>query len=506
MLGVLIPSLLASFPKEAIFWKGDLLKANASAAASVRARGFKFAVTASVPGAAMLSEMGLHPILLLADQSFAPRIASPFSNSSGYDQRIAALRSVLRNTSAAISGVGEDIEEHPFPHAAYKADGQVDEYHSRNFSDLPERIGLKPASSTSWHPPFVDFPAPGSHPLATMEQIEYNFPAMASPPAPPATGIMAVPSSDVEGVAIPFGAPSSGRVTRIDLPLWRVSLSRALGLPSPSPALPQEALDYFIVAATDAGAPDTSGAIMCAGCQVQPQETKLLKPGGTASISLKLYLDPEDASLGAGLVYFLVLRWSAGSVPPGDQSYAVGTADAADAADVDSTLWHLSPGGVWSRDTRSRSVPAIVFSPDPPSGFGLNQIHSDWIAFQCSVNARYISAYKAAAVAGQQVIVYSGYAGQRYRPTAHNYPTDAASAYSVDWSRLAAAGLTMAVAGYGSVNVSATRAALDARSALVCGVRETGSQARFAERYELCDGAMEWFPGSIDADPGYHVP
>ena len=65
-------------------------------------------------------------------------------------------------------------------------------------------------------------------------------------------------------------------------------------------------------------------------------------------------------------------------------------------------------------------------------------------------------------------------------------------------------GLSAAVVGYGEVDVTATRAALGGRAALVCGARK--DQTTFAERFAMCDGAMEWYPGGFSADPGFYVP
>ena len=49
--------------------------------------------------------------------------------------------------------------------------------------------------------------------------------------------------------------------------------------------------------------------------------------------------------------------------------------------------------------------------------------------------------------AEQRVWVYSGYTGHTYKRTSANFPSDLASAYSVDWALLAKAGLGAAVAG-----------------------------------------------------------
>ena len=140
----------------------------------------------------------------------------------------------------------------------------------------------------------------------------------------------------------------------------------------------------------------------------------------------------------------------------------------------------------------------------PPPGFSPSELHRDFIRFQCAVNAKYIATYRAAAAAEQLVAVYSGYSGHLYKPTTQNFPSDVAAAYSTDWDALAAAGLGAAVVGYGEVDVTATRAALGGRAALVCGARK--DQTTFAERLATCDGAMEWYPGGFSADPGFYVP
>ena len=57
------------------------------------------------------------------------------------------------------------------------------------------------------------------------------------------------------------------------------------------------------------------------------------------------------------------------------------------------------------------------------------------------------------ATGAQDVYVYSGYLGPRYKANTKNYPGDVMASYSVDWSRLAAAGLGVAVVGYGEHHV-----------------------------------------------------
>ena len=54
--------------------------------------------------------------------------------------------------------------------------------------------------------------------------------------------------------------------------------------------------------------------------------------------------------------------------------------------------------------------------------------------------------------------------------------------------------------------INDTLAALDGRSSLICASRETATQSKFTLHYKLCGGAMLWFPGALQNDPGFHVP
>lgn len=101
--------------------------------------------------------------------------------------------------------------------------------------------------------------------------------------------------------------------------------------------------------------------------------------------------------------------------------------------------------------------------------------------------------------------MYSGYAGHTYRRTSVNYPSDLASAYSVDWALLGKAGLGTAVAGYGQITINDTVQALGGQAKLICASRNGATQADFTKHYTECDGAMEWFPGGLANDPGFFV-
>ena len=495
MVCVCLHALLATTAqpaKLAIYWKGENVATNGTAAAAVRSRGFTHAVVAHLDSAAALVAASLAPILLLGEQPYAPRAHSPYLDAAAFDASVATLRAALRNRTAALAGVAEDLELHPFPQTTYDADGGATAF---NYTDLGERLGLAPRAAADW-PTFTDWPAAGAHPPLTMDAVQFNG-ATAAVARPRTTAAVALPA---EGVALaqPFRAPPRG-VTRIDLPAWRVPAAAVDG-PIP-PGYPSAALDYFVCGATADGAPDPSAVVACGGCQIQPKELPL-----NASAATALYIDPEEASLAANATYFLVVRWSGAAAAHDAQQYAIGV-DGVDGGGGGGggALWVLAAhGGSWARDAEGRAVPLATHAPVPPPGFSPSELHRDFIRFQCAVNAKYIATYRAAAAAEQLVAVYSGYSGHLYKPTTQNFPSDVAAAYSTDWDALAAAGLSAAVVGYGEVDVTATRAALGGRAALVCGARK--DQTTFAERFATCDGAMEWYPGGFSADPGFYVP
>ena len=108
------------------------------------------------------------------------------------------------------------------------------------------------------------------------------------------------------------------------------------------------------------------------------------------------------------------------------------------------------------------------------------------------------------------VYIYSGYEDnpKGYPRSSHNYEGSLPDSYSVDWSVFAEAGLSVAVCGYGTQDPTPTRKALLNGSRqrtpplLICGARK--DQAEFADRFDKCDGAFEFFTG--EDDPGFFVP
>ena len=173
------------------------------------------------------------------------------------------------------------------------------------------------------------------------------------------------------------------------------------------PAYPGQQLSYSVCASTR-GAPDTARVLQCAGCAVQPAELSLGPPTPSAGHSrvLSLYLDPEEPTGGlvpGALLYLVLTVQQATPVStldrgpvfsplepskPGpaaaQQQYMVGTAAATATSPV---MWTRAGAGAWTPDTQGRTSPLVVSMPVPPAGFSPNQLHRDWIAFSCAVNA-----------------------------------------------------------------------------------------------------------------------
>ena len=111
MVCVCLHALLATTAqpaKLAIYWKGENVATNGTAAAAVRSRGFTHAVVAHLDSAAALVAASLAPILLLGEQPYAPRAHSPYLDAVAFDASVATLRAALRNRTAALAGVAED--------------------------------------------------------------------------------------------------------------------------------------------------------------------------------------------------------------------------------------------------------------------------------------------------------------------------------------------------------------------------------------------------------------
>ena len=122
------------------------------------------------------------------------------------------------------------------------------------------------------------------------------------------------------------------------------------------------------------------------------------------------------------------------------------------------------------------------------------------------------------------VVLYSGYAGLgMYDPSSMDHYGDLTEKYGVDWEVVSAAGLNVAMVGYGDHDITpilnaitmGKRAAGGSGSScpLVCGVI-SGTQAQFTQRYNTCaaaqggEGLIMEYDGhhTFDNDLGFHVP
>ena len=123
------------------------------------------------------------------------------------------------------------------------------------------------------------------------------------------------------------------------------------------------------------------------------------------------------------------------------------------------------------------------------------------------------------------VVVYSGYAGLGiYDPTSMVHYGDLTEKYGVDWEVISAAGLDVAMVGYGDHDITpildaiakgkrGTTPAGNSSCPVVCGVI-SGSQEQFTQRYKNCaavqggNGFIMEYDGhhTFDHDLGFHVP
>jgi hypothetical protein len=553
--------------KRAIFWRGDLLVFNESAAADVVRRGFTHTVIKSpneskwlcrFRGGALqpLLDLSLHNKVLKSLRSF-----SPYSQPAALRAANASLHETLLAAPGCLAGVVDDIEEKPFPVTMYLQTGGIDRYHSSQFPDTVQMVGgngkaINSSLAELW-PQFSDWPRRGSHsvPNLTLENIEYNFPLAVtfSDAAPVALSTAAEPSPGAEPspVALATGSGSTmvaqlftvatpTRVTRADITIWRPKpsatnyhgLGGGLG-GDPKWTKTYGDVKYFVTEVSAAGQPDLTKPVLCQmGCAIAPDETN------TASLQpLPLYLDPTEAELEAHHQYAFILQWR----PPKDHESGSGRrieategtegsgADGSgyllgcdlgrsqppllvgSAAHNDSAVWRPAPGPANQR------LRLTLYVPNPPVPFTAGQMHAEWVQFRAAVMAGFVRTYASAAAAAsvashstqaKEVYIYSGYLGNPggYPRTSHNPSGRLAESYSVDWSRLASAGLDVAVCGYSTISPAETMRALaqgNARAVVVGGSDST--QAVFAERYGVCNGGAMALSSALDT-PGFFVP
>ena len=160
----------------------------------------------------------------------------------------------------------------------------------------------------------------------------------------------------------------------------------------------------------------------------------------------------------------------------------------------------------------------------------------DWVGFHANITGNEVKQMAAIAktIPARQVgsgknktldvVVYSGYAGLGiYDPTSMDHYGDLVEKYGVDWEVLSAAGLNVAMVGYGDHPILPILDAIakgknafaggNSSCPVVCGVI-SGTQADFAQRYNTCaaaqggEGFIMEYDGkhTFDNDLGFHVP
>lgn len=160
----------------------------------------------------------------------------------------------------------------------------------------------------------------------------------------------------------------------------------------------------------------------------------------------------------------------------------------------------------------------------------------DWVAFHANITANEVKhmASIAKTISARNiadgtdktldVVVYSGYAGIGiYDPSSIDHYGDLREKYGVDWELLSAAGLDVAMVGYGDHDIKPVLDAIakgkrafagkNSSCPVVCGVI-SGTQSDFALRYNTCaaaqggEGYIMEYDGhrTFDNDLGFHVP
>jgi hypothetical protein len=374
-------------PKRAIFWRGDLLAFNSTAAADVLRRGFTHAVVKSLNETQWLCQFhggALRPLLDVSPHNKALvnlRSLSPFTQAAELQAANASLQRMLRAAPGCMAGVVDDIEQLPFPATMYLQAGGVDTYHSHSFDDVAQMIGgggngSSPHGSRrvleSIWPTFVDWPSTGAHQAhnLTMANIEYNFPkplplnlSAASAAAAALTGgrraevATAPPLALAENgpmlaaqlFTVPAAQGAPVRITRADIVISRPpaasmdeedeeddgdddddGVTRLQG--DPKWAKTYGEVSYYVTEVSAAGVPALDRLVLCkAGCALAPAESAAVPQ------SLPLYLDPSEAELEPGAQYAFVFQWR-----PGKEQRTATAASASAGGDNASAAYFLA--------------------------------------------------------------------------------------------------------------------------------------------------------------------
>ena len=147
--------------KRAIFWRGDLVAFNSTAAADVIRHGFTHTVVKLANQSQWLcdyQQSALHPLLDVSPHNkhlASLRSFSPWTQGAELQVANASLLKMLEDVPC-VHGIVDDIEQLPFPTVMYKQTGEVDSYHSNTFSGLAQMIGddSSPSQLSSLWPTF----------------------------------------------------------------------------------------------------------------------------------------------------------------------------------------------------------------------------------------------------------------------------------------------------------------------------------------------------------------
>jgi hypothetical protein len=513
---------------------------------------------------------------------------SPFVNKTYHRLTMEQMAKNLRALSPYLAGAANDLEYGCWPPNSGIGNATAEQFMfpdlQERLGNVPSAMAdMGWPSFTDW-PTKNTHPVPLALPDSkwTLEQLMYNMPTRWPGPSPSTVSsdsavaqVSGCPGGNTTMFAQVFEPPpgpaqvGQRRLTRIDLWL-RLSAS----------ALPQMPyISYFIAPIKADGSPDIEAPLMCATlrpkkraggkwvkCGISAKELPVAPAvaangggggGGSGSESsefrydwqpIKLYFNPEEAQLESGKQYAFVLKncpldtcWlSASTSEKKDQSgpspstnpdtaYEIAIHKSGTAAGA-----MVFAGGAWEAIPGAAAV-TVFYEPKSGTRYRPNQLHRDWVAFHANTTAnevkemaaiaRTIPALNSTNGKTLDVVAYSGYAGIGiYDPSSMTHYGDLTEKYGVDWELLSAAGLTVAMVGYGDHDITPI---LDAvakgngaagnpsgkRCPLVCGVI-SGTQADFAKRYNTCalaqggDGLIMEYDGhhTFDQDLGFHIP
>lgn len=442
--------------------------------------------------------------------TITPRRSSPYEEPAAYATKLDNLEAFLLAQSGYLAGIEDDIELYPWPTRTFTVDGTEEPYPRKDFvanspNDYEYRIGNADAGST-WRT-FKDHPGEGYHDVAnlTIENIKYNFPQLDTSHEVVNSrlnlGYFKPGEQQVGKIAQTF-RPEHDRITQIDILMARHGAG--------DPGFPPGQVYFYLVETTDDGKPDESKErLFPVDLRFESSETDYDADGDFAGIEpLSLYFDPEEHGvLDTTKAYALVLDYRGGSTWNEDSVWYVVAADDSNAYGGGESFRFLG-GGDWA--PFGRDIWFKVYYPDPPAGWGLREFHEDWINFQTDVVKWHLEDYRqildrvnASQGTSLELYVYSNYSGERRDPAGQIFGNqhggfDTQNYYSVDWDKLASAGLDYAIAGYRYQDISLTLADLAGRAELICGAQ---NQEVFSDRWWQCNKkAMLWYRGASYAD------